>query len=249
MDPAYERDTLAVEETHWWYRGRRRIVADALRSLALPPGARILDAGCGSGRNMVELARFGEVTGLEPSETSAKVARSRAVGEVVQGSIESLPFEDASFDLAATLDVIEHVDDDRGALRELRRVVRPGGTLLVTVPAYPRLWSSHDEANEHRRRYTRRTLLAAARDAGWSPRRTTHFNLLLLPVAAGYRLVERRLNTDAPPTSELARNPAAFNWLLEQPLRGEAALVRRGRRLPAGLSLMGIFGAAGENPR
>ena len=113
---------------------------------------------------MVELARLGEVTGIELSPTSVAVARARNVGEVVEGSVEELPFEDDSFDFAVCLDVIEHLDDDLQTLRELRRVVRPGGRLLVTVPAYPSLWSSHDVVNHHRRRYTR------AEPAGRRPR-------------------------------------------------------------------------------
>ena len=117
------------------------------------------------------------------------------------------------------------------------------GVLLITVPAYPRLWSSHDELNRHCRRYTRPELLGRAVEAGWRPLRTTHFNALLLPVAAAWRLAERLRPGQAPPTSELVRTPAALNWLLEQPLRAEAALLRSGRRIPAGLSLVGVFAA------
>ena len=243
MEDRYETDTLAVEDRHWWYRGRRRIVLDAVTSLSLPGRPRILDAGCGSGRNLVELARFGDAVGLEPSTRGAEVARARGVGEVVEAGIDTMPFDDASFDLITLLDVLEHIEDDLGALRELRRVARPGGILLITAPAYPWLWSSHDELNRHCRRYTRRVLLGRAVEAGWRPVRTTHFNALLLPVAAAWRLADRARPRQAPPTSELVRTPASLNWLLEQPLRAEAALLRTGRRLPAGLSLVGLFTA------
>jgi SAM-dependent methyltransferase len=245
MEDSYESDTLAVEDRHWWYRGRRRIVLDVVRSLPLPSRPRILDAGCGSGRNLVELSGFGTVVGLEPSPRGAEVARARGVGEVVVAGIGAMPFEDSSFDLITCLDVLEHIEDDLGALRELRRVARPGGILLITAPAYPRLWSSHDELNRHCRRYTRRVLLDRAVEAGWRPLRTTHFNALLLPVAAAWRLADRARPGQAPPTSELVRTPASLNWLLEQPLRAEAALLRTGRRIPAGLSLVGIFTGRG----
>ena len=243
MEESYESDTLAVEESHWWYHGRRRIVMDLVARLPLPREAQILDAGCGSGRNLVELAGFGSATGLEPSARGAEVARARGVGEVVEAGIDTMPFDDASFDLITLLDVLEHIEDDRGALRGLRRVARPGGMLLITVPAYPRLWSSHDELNLHYRRYTRRALLDRAEEAGWRPLRTTHFNALLLPVAAAWRLGERLRSSEEPSSSELVRTPAALNWLLEQPLRAEAALLRSGRRIPAGLSLVGVFAA------
>src|ERR1039458_9688407 len=101
-----------------------------------------------------------------------------------------MPFESASFDLAVSLDVIEHLEDDLGALKELRRVVAPGGRLLVTVPAYQWLWSGHDEINHHHRRYTRRSLLAVAQQAGWECARTTYFNSLLLPVAILLRALD-----------------------------------------------------------
>jgi SAM-dependent methyltransferase len=243
MEDSYESDTLAVEDEYWWYRGRRRIVLDVVAGLPLPPQPQILDAGCGSGRNMVELSGFGTAVGLEPSERGAEVARARGVGEVVVAGIDAMPFEASRFDLITLLDVLEHIEDDRGALHELRRVARPGGILLLTVPAYPQLWSSHDDLNKHCRRYTRPQLLSRAVEAGWRPLRTTHFNALLLPVAAAWRLGERLRPREAEPTSELQRTPAALNWLLEQPLRAEAALLRSGRRIPAGLSLVGVFEA------
>jgi len=243
MDARYESDTISVEDRHWWYRGRRRIVLNVVRSLPLPREPRILDAGCGSGRNLVELSGFGSVVGLEPSSRAAQAARARGVGEVVLAGIDTMPFDEACFDLIACLDVLEHIEDDRTALFELRRVARPGGVLLVTVPAYPRLWSSHDELNRHCRRYTRPELLGRAVEAGWHPLRTTHFNALLLPVAAAWRLGDRLASSQAAPTSELVRTPKSLNWLLEQPLRVEAALLRSGRRIPAGLSLVGVFAA------
>ena len=243
MERNYERETLAVEERHWWYRGRRRIVADAVGLLPLPRPAEILDAGCGSGRNLELLAPLGAVTGLEPSAASLGVARERAIGPVIEGSIEEMPFPNRSFDLATSLDVLEHVNDAR-ALRELRRVVRPGGFLLVTVPAYPRLWSSHDEANHHLRRYTRSSLLTAAGAARFAPIRTTYFNSSLLPAATLYRLVYSRRGASGPngtTRSDLSATPGWLNGVLERPLLAEAALLRSGRGLPAGLSLMGVF--------
>jgi SAM-dependent methyltransferase len=249
MDEQYELTTLAFEEAHWWYRGRRAIVRDAVRSLGLPPDARILDAGCGSGRNMVELTAFGTVYGIDIAPVSARQALARGIGNVTQGSLDDLPYDDDAFDLITSLDVIEHIEDDVAVLRELRRVARPSSALLVTVPAYPALWSSHDEVNHHQRRYTRRTLVEAATVAGWLPERTTHFNALLFAPAAAYRLAERALRrrvggngNGAHEAGDLDATPGWANAALEKALLAEAAFLRNGRRrIPVGLSLLAIF--------
>ena len=185
---------------------------------------------------MIDLARHGTVTGIELSATSVALARARNSGEVIEGSVLEMPFAADSFELAASLDVIEHLEDDLAALRELRRVVAPGGALLVTVPAYQWLWSGHDEINHHHRRYTRSSLLAVAREAGWEPVRTTYFNSLLLPVAIALRILDRFARKTTESSLDLWVPPPALNWLLERPLALEAALIGRGGRIPAGLS-------------
>jgi SAM-dependent methyltransferase len=241
MDRNYEQQTHRVEDSHWWYRGRRTVIERVIDGMRLPARARILDAGCGSGRNMVELARQGTVTGVEVSRPSAEIARARAVGEVIEGSILEMPFSAESFDLAVSLDVIEHLEDDVAALRELRRVVVPGGRLLVTVPAYQWLWSGHDEINHHHRRYTRRSLLAAAQQGGWECQRTTYFNSLLLPVAILLRALDPLSSKTTESSLDLWIPPEPANWLLQHPLALEAALIGRRARIPAGLSLLGVF--------
>ena len=234
MDRDYELQTHRAEDRHWWYRGRRSVLERVVADLHLPARARILDAGCGSGRNMVEFARHGEVTGIELSPTSVGLARERGAGEVVEGSVLEMPFEADAFDLAASLDVIEHLEDDLQALRELRRVVAPGGSLLVTVPAYQWLWSGHDEINHHHRRYTRRSLQSVGEQAGWQQVRTTYFNSLLLPAAIALRVLDRFSRKTTESSLDLWVPPAPVNWLLERPLAIEAALIGRGGRIPAG---------------
>ena len=241
MDRDYELQTHRAEDRHWWYRGRRGVLERAIADLRLPARARILDAGCGSGRNMVEFARHGIVTGIELSPTSVGLARERAAGEVVEGSVLEMPFDADAFDFAASLDVIEHLQDDLQALRELRRVVAPGGALLVTVPAYQWLWSGHDEINHHHRRYTRRSLQRAGEQAGWQQVRTTYFNSLLLPAAILLRVLDRFSRKTTESSLDLWVPPEPLNWLLERPLALEAALIARGGRIPAGLSLMAVF--------
>jgi hypothetical protein len=137
--------------------------------------------------------------------------------------------------------VIEHLEDDVGAMRELRRIVAPGGALLVTVPAYQWLWSGHDVINHHFRRYTRSSMQRAAEQAGWHQVRTTYFNSLLLPVAILLRVLDR-VNTRTTESSlDLWVPPEPLNRLLELPLSLEAKLIHRGGRIPAGLSLLAVF--------
>jgi len=237
---------LELDDRHWWYRGRRRIIRAELDRLPVRACARVLDAGCGSGRTLEELGRYGEVSGIELDPGAAEMARKRGCGDVRVGRLEELPWEEGHFDLITCLDVIEHTPDDRATLRELRRVCAPGGFLLATVPAYQSLWSMHDVANHHYRRYSRPGLRAAALEGGWRVRRMTSFNGLLLGPAAAVRLAERRRlrqpNSGYKP--ELTLGPEWLNAVLEQPLRLEARWLGRGRSMPAGLSLLGVF----ENP-
>jgi 2-polyprenyl-3-methyl-5-hydroxy-6-metoxy-1,4-benzoquinol methylase len=235
---------LAHDERHWWYRGRRRVLRAVLDRLDLPPDARLLDAGCGSGRELDDLALHGRVAGVDLSETAVEAARARGHDDVRLAAVERMPFDDASFDVVTCLDVVEHTPDDRATLRELRRVTRPGGVLVVTVPAYQALWSAHDVANRHFRRYRAGTLRAAAAEAGWSVVSDTHFNAAVLAPAALVRLARRGGDgggeDDA--ASELTFTPRALDALLELPLRAEARLIGGGRRIPFGLSLLAVMG-------
>ena len=240
MEESEFQAMLDESQRHWWYRGRRRIVCDTLDGLRPPPSTRILDAGCGSGAMLDELARYGEITGVEPHPLGVAAAHRAGHPRVVRARVEELPFAAASFELVTCLDVIEHTPDDGLALRELHRVTVPGGHLVVTVPAYPALWSQHDVVNGHHRRYVRRTLMSAAVDAGWRPLRDSHFNTFFLLPAALVRIAFKGQG-ERQRRSELALTPRSLDAILEIPLRLEAALLRRGVRLPAGLSLLAVF--------
>jgi SAM-dependent methyltransferase len=246
VDQDLMQTMLEVDERHWWYRGRREVIRSELDALPLPAHADVLDAGCGSGRTMQELEAYGTVRGIELDEAAAEMARTRVHGEVSVGRLEQLPWPDATFDLITSLDVIEHTPDDRATLAELARVCRPGGWLLVTVPAYHALWSGHDEANHHYRRYSRSMLRAAAAGAGWSVTRITSFNSVLLAPAAAVRLARRRFPARNGAADDLSIPPAWLNELLERPLRIEAGWLRRGHTLPLGLSLLAVMRRPGS---
>ena len=160
-------------------------------------------------------------------------AASATSSGYTQAGLESLPFDDASFDLVAATDVVEHVAAEGQALQELRRVAAPTGVMLLTVPAYMWLWSEEDVSLHHHRRYTKPRLVRAVRDAGWEPVFTTYFNTILLPPIALAKKLPRR-NDDG---GDLERTPASLDGLLSLPMRMEARLIRAGLSLPAGVSL------------
>ncbi|MGH7070404.1 MAG: methyltransferase domain-containing protein [Acetobacteraceae bacterium] len=183
----------AIEETHWWFVGRRRLFGRELGGAKIPPDARILDVGTGTGSNlrMLRDLRYSAVEGLDPSEEAVRWCAAKGLGRVRQGSICNLPFADESFDAVLATDVIEHVEDDGKALSELARIIRPGGTALITVPAFPALWGLQDDVALHRRRYRLRPLVRLALAAGLAVVRAYHFNYLLFIPIWGARQVMR----------------------------------------------------------
>lgn len=237
------RELYELEDRHWWFRSRRRVVHALLQRAELPPAPRILDAGCGTGRNLVELESYGLAEGVDFSAEAVEFCRLRGLQRVQQASLEELPFEASRFDLIVSTDVIEHVDDDGRALGELRRVAAPGGRLLVTVPAYSWLWSRHDESLHHRRRYTAARLSRRMEEAGWAPRVTTYFFTALLPGVAAVRAF-RRGEGNGGGRSDLGLTSPRVGRLLELPSRGEARLIAKGMSLPAGVSLGMVAEAA-----
>ena len=222
------------EDEHWWFRGRRAVIRALLARTKLPANPRILDAGCGTGRNLTELQRLGTASGVDFSALAIDYCRARGIADVHRAGLEALPFDTDSFDLLLLADVIEHVDDDVAVLRELHRVAAPGAVLAITTPAYRWLWSQHDETCHHRRRYTRPELRERAGAAGWRPVTATYFNSLLLPpIFLTRRLFGRRRRERA----DLDITPGALNPVLEFPMRLEAGLIRRGVSLPFGVSI------------
>jgi SAM-dependent methyltransferase len=235
MDEAAYAQHYEQEETHWWFRGRRRVIWALLGRAGLPDRPRLLDAGCGTGRNLVEFGVLGPARGIDPSEQAVAFCRKRGLDQVSRARIEELPFDAASFDLLLACDVIEHVPDDARALAELRRVAAPGARLLLTVPAYGWLWSSHDVYMHHHRRYTLRDLRARTRAAGWKPVVDTYFMTMVLPAVAAIRLTGKALHRG--PESDIRPTHPALNRVLETAVGDEASAIARGARLPAGVSI------------
>jgi SAM-dependent methyltransferase len=234
VEDAIYQQLYELEDGHWWFRGRRAVLWALMRRAGLPDGPRVLDAGCGTGRNLAEFGSLGTARGVDPSPAAIEFCRRRGLTGVTEAGIEALPFEDGAFDLILATDVLEHVERDDLAAAELRRVAAPGAVLVVTVPAYRWLWSQHDDSHHHLRRYTAGALRARLAAAGWRPVLLTYFNSLLLPPIALVRMLARRR---AGSRTDYQLTGGLLNRLLELPLRAEAALIARGMRFPAGVSI------------
>ncbi len=235
----YEVET-AVERQHWWFEGRRRILERLLAKLTpgLPPGARVLDVGCGTGANGPVLAAGGRTAiGLDFSTVPLGLDGTRGRGHAarVRGDAGRLPFADGAFDLVVALDVLEHLDDDRLAVTGLARVLRPGGVLVVFVPALMLLWGLQDEVSHHRRRYHRAQLETLIAGGGFHIERLTFFNSILFPPILAARLAMRLYR---PPhiKSESQIGGALTNALLKKIFALEAHLLEH-TDLPVGVSL------------
>jgi SAM-dependent methyltransferase len=237
-DDTYFDLMAEVAETHWWYRARRAWLRQELGP-RLAPGERAYDIGCGTGDALATLAELGArpVAGTDLSEHVLRWVVDRDDPPAVLESLaERLPFADRSASTLISMDVIEHLDDDVVALREYRRLLRPGGVLFLTVPAYQWIWSEHDERAAHRRRYSRQRFVTAVRAAGFEVDRVTYFFTFLVPVAALLR--KTPLRRFFPATDEEA---SAMHPLIDRALAIASNLERRvGARvdLPFGLSIL-----------
>ncbi|MFV0624092.1 class I SAM-dependent methyltransferase [Sphingomonas sp. ac-8] len=231
----YDR-MAAHDSTHWWYRARRDILADYIgRYAGLPKDARILEIGCGTGHNLPMLAAFGQVDAIEIDEAARGIASDRLGKPVGDAPLPDLPgVPDASYDLIAVLDVVEHIADDVGALAGMARRLKPGGKILVTVPAHQWMWSAHDVVNHHHRRYSKATLAKAISDAGLTHNGLRYFNSLLFPAALAARVAGKLTGKDDSDDSPPAK---PLNLAFEKIFALERHLVGR-MPLPPGLSLI-----------
>ncbi len=244
MEPEQYQVMARRETRHWWYAGMRRVALAVLGSaLQDQPPLRILDAGCGTGGTTVELRRFGSVVGIDLVWDALQPARSRGLTSLTRGSIEDLPFATASFDVVTSFEVIYHlgVGSDDDALRELRRVLKPAGLLLLRVPAHDWLRGEHDRLVHTRHRYSRTEVVDKLTAAGFAVERVSWANSLLFAPAVAKRLLERHNGpAEASGEPDLWQPPGPLNALLESTIAVEGLAIPRGLPLPFGLSVLAL---------
>jgi SAM-dependent methyltransferase len=249
-DPHYFLPLFEAEDRHFWFRARNQVIAEVVKQIigGLTPGYKVLEVGCGTGnvlRVLEDTCAKGSVTGMDLFPEGLRYARQRTGCPLVVGDMMTPPFNDGRFGLIGLFDVLEHLSDDDKVLRHLAKMLAPGGSLLLTVPAYPELWSDFDEAAHHCRRYRPAELEQRLVDAGYrveylTPYMVTMFPLVWASRKLGARAGERSQNDLREAVSrDLAVRPG-LNTLLRWWLRGEVPLIRRRWQLPFGSSLLAL---------
>jgi 2-polyprenyl-3-methyl-5-hydroxy-6-metoxy-1,4-benzoquinol methylase len=235
-------ETMAeLDQRHWWYRARREVIAALIRRVVQPPAnASILEIGCGTGHNLAMLGQFGEVDALELDEEARAIAEQRLGRSVMSAPLPEIEgVADRHYDLVGAFDVIEHIDHDRAALASIAAKIRPGGKLVMTVPAHQWMWSAHDVVNHHKRRYSKKALKALIQGSPLRLDRVGYFNSLLFPVAVAERTASKVRGKDE---ADLTLPPAPLNAALERTFAAERHLIGR-VPLPPGLSLFAVASA------
>lgn len=237
----YER-MYRLEDSYWWFVGRHRLIESLLHShfgTTSSPERTLLDIGCGTGAMSSRLRRWGRVVSADFSPLALQFSRRRGLTELVTADAMKLPFASDSFDVLVAMDMLEHLPDDVAALKEFYRVLKPGGIVLATVPAYPHLWSEHDVALMHFRRYVRPELRGRFTEVGFHLKKVSHTMTLLYPVVA----LQRRFNARKPhsenPEATMPLFPAPVNFALTSLMTMENAVSRR-VNFPVGVTILCI---------
>jgi 2-polyprenyl-3-methyl-5-hydroxy-6-metoxy-1,4-benzoquinol methylase len=239
MDESLYHLHYQQEESHWWFAARTQIVLRVIERYGnLKPGDTILDIGCGTGAIMKELSKKYNMVGIDMSPLAVEYSKKRGLKNVFLMPAEEFPKEKFDVKAVILLDVIEHIDDDVSVLKTAREIVGKDGRVIVTVPAHKWMWSAHDQANHHKRRYTPAMLRASLDAAGLEPVKFTYYNTLLFPLAAVKKFVDRRKNVDEA-TSEVDQPSPLVNTLFKAIFESEKHFVPA-MNLPYGVSLLAV---------
>lgn len=239
MRPDELEKMYRLEDTYWWFVGRRQLVRNLVQKYA-PQAPCMLDAGCGTGGTMDYLQDLGEITGVDFAAEALKFCKERGHESLGRCQIEALPFASSTFDVVVCCDILEHLDDDIAGLNETLRVLKPGGVAIYTLPAYQWLWSEHDEALSHRRRYSARDFLNRLKGVNIKLLKISYAVTAVFPIVLAVRVLNRlRLHKMGKPHTQLMSLPKWANILLIKVLNMEAYWLLRGN-LPFGTSLVAV---------
>lgn len=229
------------EQSYWWHLGRLEIIQTYMKCASRNrPNSVILNVGCGTGGTIDMLEKFGKVDNVDTSDDAIAFANALGYGNITKVDGIHLPFENKAYDVVGAFDVLEHIEDHQGALSEWKRVLKDDGAIVITVPAYQWLWSGHDVSSHHRRRYTLRSLMTVAAEAGLRPEKKSYAISFSLPLVAGFRLASKVLDQKADSTSSYVPVPRSINRLFTTLLKVEAKL-HNTVSLPAGTSVITIL--------
>ena len=226
----------SMEDQNWWNEGRRRILCSFTKTITNKTDLRILDVGCGPGGTSTAFSIFGTVMGVDSSTAALKIALRRGL-RVFKSTLLTIPLKDKSFDLITALDVIEHIPEEKKVLTEINRILKPDGFVVITVPAFQFLWSEHDVAVSHVRRYNIPSLRSSLHDAGFSIVRISHFVSFVFPLVALYRIMTKSGTKKSNPKPNLHKLPQFVNNILEKILFLENNLLKK-FNLPFGVSII-----------
>lgn len=245
MDFSIYEKMAKVEQDHWWYSGRRAIACRIFQKLKLPPEAKILEAGCGTGGNLNLLSEFGKVYAFECDPIARSVGFKKSNIQIFNGELpNNIPFDDNMFDLIVLFDVIEHVNEDKLALLNLVRKLKIGGHLLITVPAHQWLWSSSDNQNYHKRRYSKKMVKDMLQKSKLKIIQVTYFNTVLFPLIVAMVFIEKITNVlfnrqPKLPIGLLIIPPKTINNFLKKTLFLEGWFLNK-FSLPMGVSILAL---------
>jgi SAM-dependent methyltransferase len=244
MNPGEYERMYRLEDTYWWFVGRHRLVEGLIaarygrpRTQPQPHSLSILDVGCGTGAMSARLLKWGNVVSADFSPLALEFSRRRGLNHLLGADAMRLPLASHRFDLITVMDVLEHLPDDQAALCEFFRVLKPGGRVIATVPAYQHLWSEHDVALMHHRRYTRTQVGERFRSAGFQVEKLSHTMTTLYPIVSLQRRLNARKPPHDPPHAAMPLFPAPVNSLLTGLFALENA-VARNVNLPFGVTIM-----------
>lgn len=229
-------DLYTLEEQHWWHISKRKIVVSCIQDYFKKRSAKILDIGCGTGKNMEELQRFGDVYGLDSSTEALSFCRKRGLKNIKLGSAEDMPFKPNSFDLITLLDVLEHTDDNQ-TLQEVYRILQKDGLLIITIPAFKWLWSEWDKVLHHKKRYNKNDIINVLNKNHFTVIYATYlYSFLVLPTLI-IRRVKQKFFRKKEYTSDFQLSNPLLNWIMSYISKIEFKLAQK-ITIPIGTTIL-----------